>query len=93
MVRDGGLSKSIMEPVMVNSLAWQAAVKSGTMQMEETMTKTTAESWETTQPNMNPWKPGLPNGPLTQEMLDTYEVYFSPGGAKWHRVKDAAHAE
>lgn len=31
------------------------------------------------------WKPGLPRGPLTQEMLDTFEVYFSPGGMKWHR--------
>lgn len=31
------------------------------------------------------WKPGLPPGPLTQDMLDSYEVYFSPGGVKWHR--------
>lgn len=35
----------------------------------------------------NPWKPGLPKGKLTQEMLDSYEVYFSPIGLKWHRKK------
>jgi len=33
------------------------------------------------------WKPGLPKGKVTQKMLDTYEVYFSPGGMKWHRKK------
>lgn len=32
----------------------------------------------------NEWKPGLPKGPPRP---DLYEVYFSPGGMKWHRRK------
>lgn len=35
------------------------------------------------------WKPGLPRGPITAEMTETYEVYFSPGGMKWHRRRTA----
>ena len=37
------------------------------------------------------WKPGLPPGKMTadnkQWFLDTYDVYFSPIGKKWHRKK------
>lgn len=32
-----------------------------------------------------PWKPGLPPGKFYPEMVNDYEVYFSPGGMKWHR--------
>lgn len=34
-----------------------------------------------------PWKPGLPPGPATPEMVARFEVYFSPAGKKWHREK------
>lgn len=33
------------------------------------------------------WNRGLPPGPVTQDMLDSYEVYFSPIGWKWHRLR------
>jgi hypothetical protein len=32
----------------------------------------------------NEWKRGLPPGKAD---TDKYEVYFSPGGFKWHRKK------
>ena len=35
------------------------------------------------------WRRGLPRGPVTQGTLDSYEVYFSPGGWKWHRKRTA----
>lgn len=35
----------------------------------------------------NEWKRGLPPGPYYKGMPDDYEVYFSPGGLKWHRRK------
>lgn len=28
------------------------------------------------------WKPGLPPGKYYEGMVDDFEVYFSPGGAK-----------
>jgi len=31
------------------------------------------------------WKPGLPPGKYYEGMTDDFEVYFSPGGMKWHR--------
>lgn len=34
-----------------------------------------------------PWKPGLPPGKATPEMVARYEVRFTPGGLKWHREK------
>lgn len=44
-----------------------------------------------TKMNENVWKPGLPPGEMTREnkqwFLDTYEVFFSPAGAKWHRKR------
>lgn len=33
------------------------------------------------------WKPGLPPGPYYDGMIEDFEVYFSPAGAKWHRRK------
>lgn len=43
------------------------------------------------------WKPGLPPGDMTEEnkqwFLDTFEVYFSPAGAIWHRTKTAQVAK
>jgi len=33
------------------------------------------------------WKRGLPKGKVTHEMLETYEVYYSPIGVVWHRKK------
>ena len=32
-----------------------------------------------------PWKRGLPRARWYDGMTDDYEVYFSPGGQKWHR--------
>ena len=41
--------------------------------------------------SVNHWKPGLPPGEITEGnkrwFLDSYDVYFSPAGAKWHRLK------
>ena len=34
---------------------------------------------------MSEWKPGLPPGKYYEGMVDDFEVYFSPGGLKWHR--------
>ena len=31
------------------------------------------------------WKRGLPRGKYYEGMVRDYEVYFSPGGVKWHR--------
>ena len=31
------------------------------------------------------WKRGLPPGPYYEGMTDDYEVYFTIGGAVWHR--------
>ena len=36
-----------------------------------------------------PWKPGLPPGKASPEMVARYEVRFTPGGKKWHREKAA----
>lgn len=33
------------------------------------------------------WKPGLPPGPATPETVARYEVYFSPAGLRWHRLR------
>lgn len=41
---------------------------------------------------MSEWKRGLPPGELYDGMVDDYEVYFSPGGAKWHRERSAEDA-
>jgi hypothetical protein len=35
----------------------------------------------------NEWKLGFPPGKVTPEMLEKYEVYFSPIGVVWHRLK------
>lgn len=35
----------------------------------------------------NEWKRGLPPGKYYEGMVDDYEVYFSPGGLKWHRKR------
>lgn len=34
---------------------------------------------------MDGWKRGLPPGPYYEGMTEDFEVYFSPGGVKWHR--------
>ncbi len=39
------------------------------------------------------WLPGLPEGELTNEMLETFEAYFSPGGAIWHRRRSEIEIE
>lgn len=36
----------------------------------------------------NPWKRGLPPGKYYEGMTRDFEVYFSPGGEKWHRRRD-----
>ena len=46
-----------------------------------------------TKPTPGPWKPGLPPGKFYPEMANDYEVYFSPGGMKWHRRIRAALAK
>lgn len=33
------------------------------------------------------WRRGLPRGPVTQDMLDSYDVRFSPVGWTWHRKR------
>ena len=54
---------------------------------EHKMTEITqsSESSEQEVRQANPWKKGLPPGTFYEGMLDDYEVYFSPGGIKWHR--------
>lgn len=37
----------------------------------------------------NEWKRGLPPGKYYEGMVDDFEVYFSPGGIKWHRRRSA----
>lgn len=40
-----------------------------------------------------PWKRGLPPGAYYEGMTDDYEVYFSPGGVKWHRKRSDEDAD
>jgi len=42
---------------------------------------------------MDEWKQGLPPGKVTPEMLRRYEVYLSPGGKVWYRLKPEPSAE
>jgi len=39
-----------------------------------------------------PWKRGMPRGKYYDGMVNDYEVYFSPGGQKWHRRRSADDA-
>jgi hypothetical protein len=38
---------------------------------------------------MQGWKRGLPPGKYYVGMTDDFEVYFSPGGIKWHRRRSS----
>lgn len=39
------------------------------------------------------WKRGMPPGKYYEGMTDDFEVYFSPGGVKWHRRRSADERE
>lgn len=43
--------------------------------------------------NKHGWKRGLPPGKYYEGMTEDFEVYFSPGGFKWHRERSADERE